>query len=130
MSDDQKPKSDPNALVIGTSKGRTLVTIHADGSIEYGPEYTPDEAAVTFWTQMAQRKLESEERLIHFAAMEQMLMDVARADQAYEAAQHKAQALGASDQDQFTEERCRAALEAVTHRLIEFARGMIPTNTN
>ncbi len=27
-----------------------LVKIHPDGSLEYGPDYTPDEAARVFWS--------------------------------------------------------------------------------
>lgn len=30
-------------------QGKTLVTIHQDGTIEYGPNYTPDAAAKAFW---------------------------------------------------------------------------------
>ena len=32
-----------------------LVTIHPDGTLEYGPDYTPDEAARVFWDAMAAR---------------------------------------------------------------------------
>ena len=129
MSADFK-EEDPNALVIATSKDRVLVKIHADGKIEYGPDYTPDEAAVTFWTVMAIRRLESEARLAHFVAMERLVLDIARADRAYENAQRTALTLGATEQQRFTEERCRSALESLTHRLIEFGRGLIPTDEN
>lgn len=120
MSDSEDPKD----LVIGTA-GRELVRIKADGSLIYGPEYTPDEAAVEFWTQMAQRRLESEERLTQLAAMEQLVLAVARADLAYEAAQLKSKKLGATSEDQFAHERCAAEWESKVHQLTEFARGLL-----
>ncbi|WP_020135025.1 hypothetical protein [Streptomyces sp. 351MFTsu5.1] len=38
----------PNITINGTD-GQPLVTIHPDGTLDYGPGYTPDEAARTFW---------------------------------------------------------------------------------
>ena len=123
MSEDA-PTKDPTDLVVGTAD-RELVRIKADGRIIYGPEYTPDEAAVEFWTQMSQRRLESEERLIQLGAMEQLIMAVGKADLTNEAAQRKSRALGASDLDKFAAERTNGALESAVHQLIEFARGLI-----
>lgn len=123
MSEDATPKD--NDLVIKTSADRELVRIKADGRIIYGPEYTPDEAAVEFWTQMSQRRVESEERLIQLGAMEQLIMAVGRADLANEVAQRKGMALGATDIDKFAAERTNGQLEAGIHQLIEFARGLI-----
>lgn len=39
--------SDPLSIVI--SSGNMLVTIHPDGTIEYGKDYTPDDAAKASW---------------------------------------------------------------------------------
>lgn len=128
MSEDGKDSTD---FVIGTAK-RELVRIKADGTIIYGPDYTPDEAAVEFWTQMSQRRVESEERLIQLGAMEQLIMAVGRADLANEAAQRKSMALGANDLDKFAAERTNGQLEAGVHQLIEFARGLLlpPSSQN
>jgi hypothetical protein len=115
----------PGDLVIATSASRMLVRIHPDGQITYGPEYTPDEAAVTFWTAMAMRRVEMEERLIQFSMQEQLLLRIAEADVTYERAQRAALAEGASENDRFTEERARANLEARVHQLIEFSRGLL-----
>lgn len=41
-----------NVLDIVAPAGRPMVSIKMDGSIEYGPDYTPDEAALIFWTSM------------------------------------------------------------------------------
>lgn len=39
-----------SAFVIWSHKSNApLVTVHFDGRIEYGPHYTPDEAARIFW---------------------------------------------------------------------------------
>lgn len=40
----------PPSITITGEDGRTpLVTIHPDGTLDYGPGYTPDEAARCFW---------------------------------------------------------------------------------
>lgn len=35
--------------ILGEDSRTPLATIHADGTLEYGPGYTPDEAARCFW---------------------------------------------------------------------------------
>jgi DNA-directed RNA polymerase subunit RPC12/RpoP len=43
----------PRTIAILGEDGRTpLVTIHSSGELEYGPGYTPDEAARRFWDAM------------------------------------------------------------------------------
>ncbi len=115
----------PGDLIIGTSRDRILVRIHPDGTLTYGPEYTPDEAAVEFWTQMAIRRLESEERIIHLGVMEMILMQVGRADFAYQEAQVRARQEGASEHDRFMEEMSRRSLETMIHQAVESGRGLI-----
>jgi hypothetical protein len=39
----------PDTITINGEDGQPLVTIHSNGELEYGPNYTPDEAARTFW---------------------------------------------------------------------------------
>jgi hypothetical protein len=34
---------------ISNSEGKMVVVIHHDGQVEFGPGYTPDEAAKEFW---------------------------------------------------------------------------------
>lgn len=44
----------PTATFVICGSGNTrLVTIYPDGRVEYGPDYTPDEAARIFWEAMA-----------------------------------------------------------------------------
>ncbi|MFG2638546.1 hypothetical protein ACGFX8_32960 [Streptomyces sp. NPDC048362] len=43
-----RPPPPPNIAINGDD-GRPLVTIHPNGQLEYGPNYTPDEAARRFW---------------------------------------------------------------------------------
>ena len=38
----------PDITILGEN-GASLVTIHPTGELEYGPDYTPDEAARAFW---------------------------------------------------------------------------------
>jgi len=42
----------PPDITINGGDGQPLVTIHPTGELEYGPNYTPDEAARTFWDAM------------------------------------------------------------------------------
>jgi len=115
----------PGDLVIGTSKDRILVRIHPDGTLTYGPDYTPDEAAVEFWTQMCVRRMESEERVMHLGVVESMLIRMGNADLNYEGRQRQAQAEGATDHDRFQAEMARRNLEAIVHQTIEFGRGLV-----
>jgi hypothetical protein len=39
----------PPRIVIPGDDGHPLVTIHPNGTLEYGPTYQPDEAAQQFW---------------------------------------------------------------------------------
>lgn len=121
----QFARTHPGDLIIATSEARELVRIHPDGTLTYGPEYTPDEAAVTFWTEMGRRRLQMEERLIQIQAMEQLLARVASADIAYETAQRRAHTETAIDHDKLMEEMSRRSLESRVHELIEYARGLI-----
>ena len=43
----------PDILDINRPGGELVVRIRADGSVEYGPGYKPDEAARLFWDAMA-----------------------------------------------------------------------------
>jgi hypothetical protein len=117
----------PGDLVIATSKDRMLVRIHPDGTLTFGPEYTPDEAAVEFWTAMARRRLETEQRLIQFHAQEQLLARVAQADFSYEHAQARTRGEDATEHDRLMEEISRRNLESSVHTLIEFARSLVET---
>jgi len=121
----REPGTHPGDLVIGTSKDRILVRIHPDGTLTYGPEYTPDEAAVEFWTQMAVRRLESEERVLHLGVVEQFLQRLGSADLSYEAAVLRSRRPDATEHDRFMAEISHRNLEAVVHQTIEFARGLV-----
>lgn len=39
----------PRIQIMSEDQRTPLVTIHPNGTLEYGPGYTPDEAARTFW---------------------------------------------------------------------------------
>jgi hypothetical protein len=43
----------PMTINIPSTDGSPLVTIHPDGTLTYGPNYQPDEAARTFWEALA-----------------------------------------------------------------------------
>jgi hypothetical protein len=47
-------------MSITSSKGKVLVKIRNDGTVEYDPNYTPDEAARIFWEAMGRKFKESE----------------------------------------------------------------------
>ena len=44
----QLDEHDPRSISI-VFDGKTLVTIHADGTLTYGEDYEPDKAARIFW---------------------------------------------------------------------------------
>lgn len=44
---------EPPTLKIGKPDGELLIEITPGGRVVYGPNYTPDEAARTFWEAMA-----------------------------------------------------------------------------
>jgi hypothetical protein len=43
----------PPTITINGDGGTPLVKIHPNGTLEYGPNYDPDEAARRFWDAMA-----------------------------------------------------------------------------
>ena len=45
----------PSTLQINGSHSEMLVAIKPDGTIKYGPDYTPDEAARAFWEALGTR---------------------------------------------------------------------------
>lgn len=134
-SDEPRPAATPsfsdrvgkNDLVIGTSRERILVIVKADGTLEYGPEYTPDEAAVTFWEAMGRRRLEMEDRLLVIQHMEGLLTRLGRQDMVVETLRR-----GAQDEENPQRKRAlelRAAdetrrLEMYVHQTLELGRGL------
>lgn len=51
--------------ILGEDNRTPLVTIHATGELEYGPDYQPDEAARRFWDAMRHHMLSRCERCGH-----------------------------------------------------------------
>ena len=47
------PEKDSLHILQIASTYSILVTLRSDGSLEYGPDYTPDEAAKIFWEAIA-----------------------------------------------------------------------------
>jgi hypothetical protein len=118
----------PGTLVIGTSRHRILVAIKADGTIQYGPEYRPDEAAQVFWEAMAQRKLDAEDRILVIQHMEALLTRLGRQDMETErlrlAAIEEPDPLQKAALNQSAEMAIRH-LEMIMHQVIEFSRGLV-----
>lgn len=113
---------DPRAMVIGTSRERVLVIIQADGSLEYGPDYTPDEAAVVFWEHMGRRRLQMEDRLLVIGHMEGILTRIGAADLHLERLRR-----AAADGDAAAGQEAGHAmirLERLVHQGIELGRGL------
>ena len=48
-----RPTTPPYILEIRNSGPEALVTLHNDGTMEFGPNYTPTEAARIFWEAVA-----------------------------------------------------------------------------
>jgi len=137
MSDDEKvtmswvprevslplePKYGDHDLVIGANK-RVLVVIRPDGSLEYGPEYTPDKAATAFWEEMARLRLETEERLLLIQHMEATLVRLGAADLRNEETQRQ-MGLLPSQESMRAVGQAQAVLEKAMHLAIELGRGL------
>lgn len=113
----------PRDLVIGTSANRILVRIKPDGRIEYGPDYTPDEAAVVFWEEMGRRRLEMEERLLLIQHMEAVLTRLGAADLRNEAATNQLRERQSQD-NLLAAQTAQRNLERAMHQAIELGRGL------
>lgn len=112
----------PGSLIIGTL-GRPLVIIHPDGSLIYGPDYTPEEAAVTFWEEMGRRRLQMEERLLLIHHMDAVLTRLGVTDLHNQAATERLQGR-ISDDNLRAAQAAQRALERAVHNAIELGRGM------
>lgn len=115
-------------LIIATTASRILVRIKPDGTLVYGPEYTPDEAADVFWRALARRRADAEVKDVLFLQMERALVAVGRADHANEAAQTAAlelQGLGRQGaQSVLSAHQANRALELAVHTVIELGRAL------
>jgi hypothetical protein len=122
-------QADKNDLVIGTSAGRLLVSIKPNGTLQYGPEYHPDEAAEVFWEAMARKRGQFEERMLVFAHMEQLLTRIGAQDMEVERLRMAAQEENLPDtekaqREQYAELALRR-LEIWVHQVIELGRALI-----
>jgi len=118
-----KFEADAGDLVIGTSRERILVLIKANGQLVYGPEYTPDEAAVVFWEAMGRRRLGAEERILVIHHMDRVLTALGAADIRNERAV-RALSERQSQANLIEAQRAQAALERAMHLAIELGRGL------
>lgn len=112
----------PGDLVIGTSAKRLLAVIKANGHIEFGPEYRPDEAATVFWRALARQRYQHEEQNLIARHMESILAQIGAADLQLEALRRASQ-----EGDPLAAERAIAAhlrLERLVHQAIELGRGL------
>ena len=122
---DFRDRVKPGDFAIGTSQDRILVIIKPNGTLEYGPEYRPDEAATVFWEYMGQRRLQMEDRLLVIGHMEAVLTRLGDLDLRAEAARRTALA------EPENMELERQAIEAVRRveramsQAIELGRGLI-----
>jgi len=116
---------EPNDLVIGTSAKRVLVIIKPDGTLKYGPEYRPNEAAMVFWEAMGQRRLQAEDRILVIQHMDAILTRLGSVDLQAESLRRQA---ANAPEDTELEQRAQAAIrqvEAVVNQAIELGRGLV-----
>jgi len=136
-----KPQPDvgPNDMVIRTSRDRVLVVVRPNGELEFGPDYTPDEAAELFWATMALKRVGSEARLQLLARMENLITSIGQADIEHEKARRdlselEARILREGESEELTAEletvntrmlRTNRVLEQRVHSTIEFGRSLV-----
>jgi hypothetical protein len=122
------PQASRQDLVIG-SRGNSLVIISQDGTLQYGPNYKPDEAAIVFWEAMARRRADYEQRMLIFAHMDALLTRVGTRDLECERLRLAALEEGLTDvekaqREQYAELAMRR-LEIEVHQVIELGRGLV-----
>lgn len=110
-------------MVIGTGRHGALVRINPDGTLEYGEDYTPNDAARVFWEAVARKRAVEEERPLLNSHMEGLLTALGAADM------HNEQAQGRLNEAQTTENwqasgRAQRALERAMSQAIELGRGL------
>jgi hypothetical protein len=111
-------------LVIATSPERVLVRIQRDGTIIYGPDYTPDEAARILWEAIARQRVDAAEREALVGHIEHVLIKLGEQDLRYEQCQLAAKAENATHDDAFQEERAAQQWNVYVHQVVELARGL------
>ena len=120
---------EPNDMAIGTSRNRLLVVIKPNGTLKYGPDYQPDEAAQIFWEALASRRIQYEERMLVIRHMEQLLRRVGQQDLECErlrglANEDNLEAQVKAQREQYAELAIRR-LEMYVHDVIELGRALV-----
>lgn len=122
------PQAMRQDLVIG-SVGNPLVIISPDGTLQYGPNYKPDEAAMIFWEAMARRRVDYEQRMLIFAHMDALLTRVGTRDLECERLRLAALEEGLTDMEKAQREQyaelAMRRLEIEVHQVIELGRGLV-----
>lgn len=129
MSDnDESPAVAPEDLVIRAGS-RILVVVRSDGTIAYGKGYTPDSAALLFWTSVAKarQKAEHEQTLI-CQHMEALLARLGQADLQCEEARRRAAQEANPQQRRALDDAATLSmqqLEALVGQAIELGRALV-----
>ena len=113
----------PGDIVIATSKDRCLLRIHPDGQIDYSADYTPDEAAKTFWQALAGARKRGEQEMVQQRMGELQMVLLCAAYMAFTRAQDRARD-DPSETNKFQEEMARSAMESRMGEVIEYAQGL------
>jgi len=131
----EREKKDPNwvkelpateDLVVGTSRG-VLVRIKPDGTLEYGPEYQPDEAAEVFWSALAKKREAHDEQRLISQHVEALVERLGAADMYAEQKRLEAVRLAGSNREGsvvLEADQAVQVLERIIHQLIELGRGL------
>lgn len=114
--------SDPGDLIIGTSKDRILAVVKADGTIAFGPEYKPDEAATVFWEAIGRHRFPYEDQILVIQHMEAVLTRLGLADTRLHELHLALQAGDPTARDLIA--GAQVALERTMSQAIELGRGL------
>lgn len=115
-----------NDLIIATTASRILVRIKPDGTLIYGPEYTPDEAADVFWQALARRRADAEVKEVFARHVHALLLVAGQADLANQSArEHEAAVTLDPKASQAAKMKAHLDLRATDEALNEAAQRLV-----
>lgn len=107
-----------------------MAVISADGTMQLGEGYTPDDVAKQFLYRLAVERKGLEAQFILWRGLEAKAVELGRIDARYEQAQAQARHEGATAADVEREKTVQTELSLAIHDMIEFGRALAERTTD